>query len=130
MTYVIHNGEVLCLRGFVESMLAIPVGKLTGIASNQVPRDPAQSTTAAYQINLPLMFNAPDERIGLMGLYRSTGGRTWVHKDGWNTSSHYCGWYGVTCDENQHVISLILERNNLDGPLPPEIANLVLTWKC
>ena len=117
----------LCALVTTLFMLAIPVGKVAGIASSQVSTEPPQSnTTAAYQINLPQVVNqAPDERSILMALYRSTNGGNWPHRSGWNTSMPYCTWYGVICDGNQHVTSLILEGNSLAGPIPPELGGLL-----
>ena len=33
-------------------------------------------------------------------------------------------WHGVTTDDNGRVTELILIRNNLTGPLPPELGDL------
>jgi len=39
-------------------------------------------------------------------------------------NSSHCDWYGVTCDENEHVTILILLGNKLSGTIPSEIGNL------
>ncbi|KAK3419908.1 hypothetical protein EUGRSUZ_G00670 [Eucalyptus grandis] len=43
----------------------------------------------------------------------------------WNDSSHFCKWYGVTCDRrHQRVTVLELRSKNLAGVMPPHIGNL------
>ena len=59
-----------------------------------------------------------------MALYNSTNGDEWINNTGWGTDSSHCDWYGVTCDENEHVTILDLGGNMLSGTLPPEIGNL------
>ena len=60
----------------------------------------------------------------LVALYNSTNGPGWTFDDGWLTYDHPpCSWYHVSCD-NGHVGRIILEVNNLSGPISSEIANL------
>ncbi|XP_054824872.1 LRR receptor-like serine/threonine-protein kinase EFR [Prosopis cineraria] len=45
--------------------------------------------------------------------------------DSWNTSNHFCNWYGVTCDHNHHrVTELWLNGYGLRGSITPHIGNL------
>ncbi|MFB3389841.1 hypothetical protein [Flavobacterium sp. LAR06] len=71
------------------------------------------------------------EREALLALFGSTMGNSWINKTGWDfttpvaswNNSTKTGWYGITVS-NGHVVSIILRSNNLNGPLPPEIAQL------
>lgn len=43
----------------------------------------------------------------------------------WNTSNHYCNWYGVTCSPmHQRVIKLVLQGHKLHGVISPHVGNL------
>ncbi|XP_027915236.1 probable LRR receptor-like serine/threonine-protein kinase At3g47570 [Vigna unguiculata] len=43
----------------------------------------------------------------------------------WNTSTHFCNWYGVTCNSMfQRVTHLNLQGYNLKGFISPHVANL------
>lgn len=46
----------------------------------------------------------------------------WVTAHLWMTESHACEWKGIVCNEQQHVAGIDLERNNLSGSIPPELA--------
>jgi hypothetical protein len=50
--------------------------------------------------------------------------KPWESAHLWLSKAHACEWKGVVCNEQQHVQSLDLERNNLSGNLPPELAIL------
>ena len=64
------------------------------------------------------------ERAALVALYTSTHGENWTNRDGWlGRPGSECSWYGVTCVAGE-VVGLKLERNNLAGPLPPELGDL------
>jgi hypothetical protein len=70
------------------------------------------------------------ERRVLLELYASTGGDRWSDRTGWNTTKPVCEWYGVSCDfldgdaTRPVVAGLSLDLNNLDGVLPPTLADL------
>ena len=64
-----------------------------------------------------------NERDALMALYDSTNGSDWTTGTGWGTADPYCDWYGVTCDADT-VTALVLENNQLSGPIPIELGNL------
>ena len=71
------------------------------------------------------------ERHVLLELYRSLGGKNWIHKwdidangTAFNTSLH-CDWYGILCDSNtKHIMSIYLSHNNLLGELLVNVTNL------
>jgi hypothetical protein len=60
----------------------------------------------------------------LATLFFSTGGTFWKVNTSWKSSSPVCSWYGVACDDSNHVVSIALPGNNLAGSIPPEVALL------
>lgn len=60
------------------------------------------------------------QKDSLVALYNSTAGPTkWIRK--WNLSTDPCTgpWWGITCDaSNTSVTRILLDLNNLVGPLP------------
>ena len=107
-------------------MLANPMGRLVELAFNDaVPGQSDTKNTASYQISLPLVMTAVDERPYLMVIYDGLNGDAWWQNQGWGTDSSYCTWYGVTCDPAGHVTQLDLGYNGVIGPLSPEIGKLV-----
>jgi len=67
------------------------------------------------------------ERDALIALYNSTDGDNWTINDDWlGPPGTECNWYGVSCDSGRnHVISLKLFYDKLNGVIPPEIGNLI-----
>lgn len=65
------------------------------------------------------------EKDALMAIYKSTEGYKWRKYANW-THGDPCNnnWHGVSCNSKGSVTSLILEKNNLFGTIPPEIGNL------
>lgn len=60
----------------------------------------------------------------LENFYTATSGDTWVNKSGWLSDCEPCNWFGVNCDEDGRVSSLVLRGNALIGELPADIGNL------
>ncbi|MBN1430366.1 MAG: leucine-rich repeat domain-containing protein [Anaerolineae bacterium] len=63
------------------------------------------------------------EHEALVALFKATGGENWNDNTNWLKDEPICSWLGVIC-ENNHVVSIDLNGNNLQGPLPPEIGML------
>ena len=73
------------------------------------------------------------ERAALIALYTNTNGRGWSNNSGWQVSPLFTdgfampgtegSWYGVTVIDN-HVTSLSLVKNNLEGRIPSQLENL------
>jgi Leucine-rich repeat (LRR) protein len=59
----------------------------------------------------------------LVALYESTDGPNWALKRGWLETAQPCGWAGIQCEEG-HVTGLLMNYNDLRGPLPPELEQL------
>ena len=66
----------------------------------------------------------PIERDALIALYNSTDGANWTGNTGWlGAVGTECTWYGVLCSEGR-VQYLLLDNNQLNGSIPPELGNL------
>jgi hypothetical protein len=94
-----------------------------------ISQNHALSLTELISIYLPLLstvgyIDKSAERTALMAIYNSTNGDEWGNNTGWGTNSSHCEWYGVTCDENEHVAILDLTQNALTGTIPSEIGYL------
>ncbi len=61
-----------------------------------------------------------NDKEALTRFYGATGGDAWKMKDNWNTENPLGDWYGVSADENEKAISLLLADNNLEGEIPRE----------
>ena len=64
------------------------------------------------------------DRAALVALYHATDGPNWHANAGWLSDRPLQKWYGVHTDDDGRVIRLELERNQLNGELPPELGNL------
>lgn len=59
-----------------------------------------------------------EERAFLERLFSATNGVDWLHKDNWCSSLPIKEWYGISLDDDGHVISINLQNNSLKGVLP------------
>lgn len=64
--------------------------------------------------------------MGLEKFYVATNGADWNDNSGWLTDCEPCGWKGVTCDDDQRVISIVQRGNGLTGTLPEDFSGLPL----
>ena len=64
------------------------------------------------------------DRAALVALYNGTDGPNWVDNTNWLTDAPLGDWYGVDTDASGRVVGLVVENNNLDGSLPPELGQL------
>ena len=64
------------------------------------------------------------DRIALVALYNSTGGRNWAQQDNWLSQAPLREWYGITTNSSGRVTELNLQENQLAGPIPPELGRL------
>lgn len=62
------------------------------------------------------------DSLALVAFYNSTGGQNWNNNSGWLTGP-VNSWYGITVQANR-VKKIILNSNNLNGTLPPELGQL------
>lgn len=99
-----------CIRSYSISVLIILVITTTGA---RLP-----DRTSIINLNCP----HPDYDA-LMVLYNQTNGAAWDDNTGWaegqiGENCDPCTWYGIGCDNNGRVISLILDNNALAGTIP------------
>lgn len=65
------------------------------------------------------------ERQALIDLFEAMGGTNWTTNTGWNTDAPVCDWFGITTDDEAHVIGIDLPDNGLRGEIPETIAQLI-----
>uniref|UniRef100_UPI00143054DB leucine-rich repeat domain-containing protein n=1 Tax=Maribellus sediminis TaxID=2696285 RepID=UPI00143054DB len=89
-------------------------------------------TALFYQdttINEPILTDLQKDSLALVALYHATDGPNWDHKDNW-LAGPLESWWGITVANERvtHIkfgnIDNIIRGNNLNGILPPEMANL------
>lgn len=60
----------------------------------------------------------------LTEFYNALGGASWTNNQNWLTGD-YCSWFGITCNQNNDVVTIDLNTNNLKGnQIPPSIGCL------
>ena len=60
----------------------------------------------------------------LIALYAATDGPNWADAENWLTDAPLGDWHGVETDGRGRVTELSLRRNDLTGPIPPELGDL------
>ena len=66
---------------------------------------------------------SPD-RASLMALYEATNGNAWAESRKWGSDRPLSEWFGVAVNADRRVRQLLLSGNGLVGRLPPEIGDL------
>jgi hypothetical protein len=65
------------------------------------------------------------DRYILALIYATWKGYDWKFQDNWLlSSSSHCTWYGVECNKHNRTVNLLLNDNNLSGPVPTELVFL------
>ncbi|CAL5184968.1 unnamed protein product [Lathyrus oleraceus] len=65
------------------------------------------------------------DHLALLKFKESISSYPYGTLESWNTSIHFCKWYGITCSPlHQRVIKLNLTGNQLHGSLSPHVGNL------
>ena len=64
------------------------------------------------------------DRAALSALFEATNGPNWINSGNWRTAAPLAEWYGVSTDASGRVTGLGLGRNDLSGPIPPELGSL------
>ncbi len=60
----------------------------------------------------------------LLALYSATDGPNWTNNTNWATNAPLEEWHGVVADAYGAVTNLLLNNNNLSGPLSAQLGNL------
>ena len=64
------------------------------------------------------------DRAALVALYNATDGPNWGNNENWLTAAPLSEWHGITTDRDGRVVQITLFRNQLSGPIPPELGRL------
>ncbi len=100
----------------------------TNLCIDQTNMDPEEVSEQVWTFSEYACL--PDkEWTALRRLYDSTNGREWHDDSNWDFNTRLRAdsvgqWYGISV-EGGSIRALKLERNNLDGSLPPELGDLV-----
>ena len=96
-------------------------GLVTGVALGVAT---ITASAGSAQGTAELMVGPNLDRAALIALYEATDGPNWVDAENWLTDAPLGDWYGVDADDSGRVVGLSLDRNNLEGSMPPELGNL------
>lgn len=100
-----------------------PVPAAASAAAQSVTPTPqaAPSREPLQALPTPIPLSQTD---ALVALYHATGGANWARNANWLSEEPIGTWYGVTTDENGGVTEINLNRNLLNGHLPPALGSL------
>ena len=65
------------------------------------------------------------ERQALNALFDAMDGANWTSSDNWGTDAPLDQWHGVRVDDQGRITRLDLSGNQLSGPIPVEIGDLI-----
>ena len=95
-------------------------------ASRAAPSVTPTTQAALSQAPLPALPTPMplSQTDALVALYHATGGANWARNANWLSEEPIGTWYGVTTNENGGVTEINLNRNLLNGHIPPALASL------
>ena len=64
------------------------------------------------------------DRAALIALYNATDGANWTDNTNWLSDKTLGEWHGVSTNAQGRVVTLRLQKNQLSGPIPPELGKL------
>ena len=71
------------------------------------------------------MCSTLNQREILESLYESANGKLWIGASDWSLKDRFiCDFTGITCDSNNHIISINLKSRGLTGTIPGSIGFL------
>jgi hypothetical protein len=100
-------------------------------ASGNTPQRQAFFWLATHENLDSLEHTEKVQRFALATLYYATNKvphmyatnpDPWTNAHLWLSLAHACEWKGIICNSEQHVEAIDMERNNLSGALPQELA--------
>ena len=68
------------------------------------------------------------DACALLSIFTALNGCNWISREGWFYLDNVCDWFGITClntDGSNKITEINLPRNNLNGPVPTDVANLI-----
>ena len=98
-------------------------GLVTGVASGTAEIT-AQSGEVS-SVSLVSVRGTALDRETLTALYQATNGDEWTNNDKWLSNAPLGDWYGITTNYAGEVTGIQLTRNNLRGPIPAELCQLL-----
>ncbi len=82
--------------------------------------------TGAPAMALPSASGSTEtDREALVALYHATNGPNWKNNTNWLSDAPLEEWDLVVTDDTGRVIALLLNHNQLAGPISPHLGNLV-----
>lgn len=112
----------------VVPLLVVEVAcELEVLSQLEDSQQPGNGRTGARSAGAETSSIPSSERQALIDLYNSTNGPGWSHSENWlGPAGTECTWQGVTCDATgTSVTQLSFNRNNMQGPLPGSLENLI-----
>ncbi|CAB9523970.1 LRR receptor-like serine threonine-protein kinase [Seminavis robusta] len=121
-----EQGRVVAADGPCETCPNVTLNYFGAVACPSNTVAVANSDLTSAETLSPDNFVALTERGILELLFQVTGGSTtWIRTDKWmDNATDICGWYGVNCDADNQVRSLVLSENGLQGTTPPQLFQL------
>jgi hypothetical protein len=81
------------------------------------------STNFNHSSDTSTTINLLLQRYQVAVLFIEWNGPSWNSNNGWLSASDECGWYGLSCNDQDQVTDIVLSQNNLVGELAPLIMN-------
>ena len=83
-----------------------------------------KASSGSAEITVTEITVTGTDRDILVALYEATDGPNWADAENWLTDAPLGDWHGVETDGRGRVTELSLHRNDLTGPIPPELGDL------
>ena len=74
--------------------------------------------------SFPVKVGPDRQPVILEAFYKATKGEDWKNNDNWLTDAPLDTWHGVEVNGRGRVTALVLQGNNLEGSIPPELGGL------
>lgn len=89
--------------------VAQPCTQCPGDATEQILSAPYYGTKECLELRLV------EERQRLVSFYENTNGTSWLLQTNWLSDNSACSWHGIVCDENDHIVEIVLSNNLMEG---------------
>lgn len=108
------------LFGTCDAILCPPgtqatTGRKTEATESCVPCAAGVTSAPFYGTLACLDPRVVEERRILFDFYEYTNGTNWLIQTDWLSDSSVCDWYGLSCEDNEHVSEISLGNNLLAG---------------